>query len=248
MAQKTSKLHQVIAVEKQIKDKAMQARTAAHRAKDPEFFGLTKVYSPLEEGGLVYPPEAVQVQRTVRGLIESITDLLARAYDIEATKNETNTRARADIVLEDGTVIAESVVGPTLLHLEKDLDLIRTFIKDLPVLDAATKWSVDGQVGLWRSDEAYTTRTKKTERPLVLYPATEKHAAQVKTIVEDVVEGTWTTTKFSGAIPVTTKIEMLDRVDSLQSAIKKARSVANEEAVAEVKIGAKVLDFIFTAR
>jgi len=62
---------------------------------------------------------------------------------------------------------------------------------------------------------------------------------------EDVTVGTWTTVKFSGAIPANEKNRLLDRVRSLADAIKQAREEANGLEVENKRIGESLLSYIF---
>jgi len=83
----------------------------------------------------------------------------------------------------------------------------------------------------------------------------EKQLLDIQTLVEKlpvldpaercVTAGTWTTVKFSGAIPAARKNAMLDRVRALQDAVKSAREIANGLEVEKKKVGAKILKFIF---
>ena len=100
-------------------------------------------------------------------------------------------------------------------------------------------------LGLFRSEPVKTSKTKKTQRPIVLYDATEHHPAQTQIITDDVVIGHWTTTKFSGAIPRPKKRVLLERIRKLEEAVKFAREQANSMEADEKKVGQKVLDFIF---
>ena len=89
-----------------------------------------------------------------------------------------------------------------------------------------------------------TYKTKKVTTPLILYAHTDKHPAQVKEVVEDVRQGTWTTTKWSGMLSPSEKSELLGRVDALTQAIKCARVKANDQEAATNKIGQRLFDYI----
>ena len=86
-----------------------------------------------------------------------------------------------------------------LLFLEKQLADLHTFVKKLPVLDAAESWALDASTDCWATEPVQTLRTKKVPRNHVKAEATEKHPAQVEVYYEDVRIGYWTQTKFSGA-------------------------------------------------
>jgi len=57
--------------------------------------------------------------------------------------------------------------------------------------------------------------------------------------------GTWTTIKFSGAIPANERNRLLERVRQLSDAVKSAREEANSLDVEVKKTGEAVLNFIF---
>ena len=62
---------------------------------------------------------------------------------------------------------------------------------------------------------------------------------------EDVIVGTWTTIKFSGALPAAKIREMRERVTKLAQAVKFARETANSADVTDVTIGDAVLSYVF---
>jgi len=51
--------------------------------------------------------------------------------------------------------------------------------------------------------------------------------------------------KFSGALPAQRVNELVDRVERLQEAVKFAREEANSLEVEDVKVGEKILGFLF---
>ena len=103
-----------------------------------------------------------------------------------------------------------------LLFLEKQLTDLHTFVKKLPVLDAAEAWAFDEATDAYSTAPTQTTRTKKVPRNHVKAEATEKHPAQVEVYFEDVLVGYWTTVKFSGALPQARSTSCKARVEKLQ--------------------------------
>ncbi len=57
--------------------------------------------------------------------------------------------------------------------------------------------------------------------------------------------GTWTTIKFSGAIPASERNQLLERVRKLSDAVKAAREEANSIEAEKKKTGGTILDYIF---
>ena len=132
-----------------------------------------------------------------------------------------------------------------LLFLEKQLVDLHTFVKKLPVLDAAESWVFDASADCWATEPVQTAKTKKIPRNHVKAEATDKHPAQVEVYHEDVAVGYWKTVKFSGALPAKRVNEMLDRIDKLTHAVKFAREEANNVQAAEQKVGRTVLQYLF---
>ena len=167
-------------------------------------------------------------------------------FDVVATREKTNTVAKASIVLDGDTLVAD-VPANVLLFLEKQLVDLVTFIRKLPTLDPAETWHYDSASDCYVTEPTQTTRTKKIPKNHVLAAATDKHPAQVQMYHEDVVAGTWTTRKFSGALEVRVVSDMLARVQKLQAAVKMAREEANTCEAVDLKIGDKVLGYVFAA-
>ena len=129
-----------------------------------------------------------------------------------ATKDAANQEAKADVVVDDN-VILTSVAATTLIFLEKQLLDVQTFVANLPILAADHTWSYDDGAGIYKAEEQTTHKTKKIQKPIVLYDATQYHPAQTQMVAEDVVVGHWTTVKQSGAIKRKERDEILERVD-----------------------------------
>jgi pterin-4a-carbinolamine dehydratase len=162
-----------------------------------------------------------------------------------------NTRAVADIVLSGGgETIATDVPATTLLFLEKKITDMATFIAKLPVLDPSEVWSLDANdTKIFRTPPTESFRMKKVLRNHEKAPATDHHPAQVETYSEDVPVGTWTTIKFSGAIPADLKRRLAERCETLRQAVRYAREQANSVTVPDVEaIGPAVASYVFYDR
>jgi hypothetical protein len=241
-----TKLNQIIAVEKGVKSRSLEELTEAHHAlqKPALLSGIARTYRPRDEEGEQLPPESTRVQIKAEEIIHQTTAIMSKLFDITATKDWANCRAKADIVI-DGKTLVSQVPATYLLFVEKQLVDLHTFIKKLPVLDASERWSFDASADCWATEPTQTLRTKKIPRNHVKAEATEKHPAQVEVYYEDVSIGTWRTVKFSGALPAQRVNELVDRVERLQEAVKFAREEANSLEVEDVKVGEKILGFLF---
>ncbi|MFD8482099.1 hypothetical protein [Kitasatospora sp. NPDC059673] len=241
-----AKLNQIIAVEKGVKSKSFQELTQAHQdlQKPALLAGISRSYQPKDEEGEQLPPESTRVQVKAEDVLRATAATLTRLFDVTATKDWANTEARADVVVDGRTLVA-GVPVTYLLFLEKQLTDLRTFVRKLPVLDAAESWSHDPSSDAWKTEAVRTIRTKKVPRNHVKAEATEKHPAQVEVYYEDVAIGYWTTVKFSGALPARRVNELLERVEKLQQAVQFAREEANAGEVTDRRVGDAVFGYLF---
>ncbi|WP_129309128.1 hypothetical protein [Streptomyces sp. L2] len=228
------------------KSKSLQDITAAHhKVQKPVLLaGISRTYQPKDEEGEQLPPESTRVQVKGEDALKEMAASLTRLFDVTATKDWANCTARADVVVDDRTVVADVPVS-YLLFLEKQLTDLHTFVKKLPVLDAAESWSLDPSTDWWKTDPVRTIRTKKVPRNHVKAEATEKHPAQVEVYYGDVPIGYWTTVKFSGALPVRRVNELVERVEKLQQAVKFAREEANGAEITDQRVGDAVFGYLF---
>jgi hypothetical protein len=240
------KLNQTIAIEKSVKSQALQELTEAHHAlqKAALLAGISRTYRPKDEEGEQLPPEATRVQIKTEEIIRKTTETLTKLFDVVATKDWANCQARADIIV-DGQKLLGDVPTTHLLFLEKQLTDLHTFIKKLPVLDAAETWTFDPSADCWATEAVLTVKTKKIPRNHVKAEATEHHPAQVEVYYEDVTVGHWRTVKFSGALPARRVNELLARVEKLQEAVKFAREEANSLEVENARTGEAILGYLF---
>jgi hypothetical protein len=243
---KVAKLNQIIAVEKGVKSGALRDLTDAHHGlqKPALLAGISRVYRPKDEEGEQLPPESTRVQVKADEVIRRTAEVMTRLFDVTATKDWANCTAKADITV-DGRTLLRDVPVSYLLFLEKQLTDLHTFVKKLPVLDAAESWSFDESADCWKTEPVRTNRTKKVPRNHVKAEATDKHPAQVEVYYEDVTVGHWTTTKFSGALPARRINELVDRVERLQRAVKFAREEANGAEVTDQRTGDVIFGYLF---
>ncbi|MBL4845681.1 MAG: hypothetical protein JKY65_09155 [Planctomycetes bacterium] len=241
----THRLNQVLAIEKGTKARVFGEISKLHNAVQRASIlnGFSKTYQPKDDEGDRYPPERQRVQLIASDMLRKAGRLLSELFDVTASKDWANTRARADVVV-DGEVLLEQVPATFLLFVEKQLGDLRTLIGKVPVLDQADDWSLDEGSQLYKTQSTETSRTKKVQRPIVLYPATTEHPAQTQLISEDQVVGTWVTVKHSGALPESRKIQLLDRIERLSNAVKFAREQANAVEAVRQEVGERVFRYL----
>lgn len=242
----TAKLNQILAVEKGVKaqnygkigeiDKTLQ--------KSDLFNGFHKDYHKVNEDNEELPTESKRVQKTVRDELRQVIGLSTEWWNLTAMKDWTNCGAKADIVLDGGT-LQRNVPVTYLLFLEKQLTDLRTMAGRLPTLDESENWTHDENSGLYKSGVVKTHRTKKVPRVLTLTPTTEHHPGTAQVYTDDIIAGHWHTTRHSGAMRKPDRERLLERIDRLLRAVKQAREQANGiEVTDEPRIGEVLFDYL----
>ncbi len=241
----TARLNQIIAVEKGAKNRINDAITAAyHACKKTELFqGLIRRYQPKNEDGVQYPDERKLPLANYKEILRTTKVLMVELFDIVRTKDEANMRARADIVV-DGKVLLAQVPVSHILFLEKQLTDLRTILGTITPLDPTETWTWEDAKAAHVSETTTTFKTAKVNKVLVKYEATKEHPAQTELVTEDVIVGTWSQTKLSGAIPPAIKGPMLARVEKLLEAVKAAREAANSIEAPPFEEGETILGYI----
>ena len=208
------------------------------------FTGRQRVYKPHDEvNGEKLPAEGQKVQFKVQELLTNAAAMWTELWDLTGTQDSGNQTARADVVV-DGQAVLTQVPVTTLLFLEKQVNDVETFLTKLPTPDQEEDWAHDPNQGLLRSKAAESLRTSKVPSHYEKAAATREHPAQVEFFYKDVPVGTWTTVKFSGALPADSKKELLLRVKKLKDAIKLAREEANSIQVTVVQVGTPLFRYL----
>lgn len=242
-----TKLHAVLAKEKHIKATSnAQINELYDLLKKPKLFsGLVRTYQKKSDSSEDLPSESQEIQIDLNEVLAQFRKSLLALIDVTTQKDLGNQNAKASIVV-DGYELIANVPATTLLSLEKLSALMRGFISEIPVLDTAESWTLDANSGVSKTSPTQTHRTKKIQKPIVLYDATEHHPAQTQIITEDEVVGWWNTQKTSTAMAKSDKQRLLERVDKLLLAIKDARERANDTDVAKhAEVGAKIFSYLF---
>jgi hypothetical protein len=240
------KLSQLLGVEQKTRTRVHRDITALHRlaGQADSFNGFLRAYTPVDDDGDRLAPEAKRVQYKVDDILSEFRRLSTERMDTVATKEWGNTRAKADVVVDGQTVLADVPVG-YLLFLEKQLDELHVFLRGLPILDSNESWELNRGDGLFHSEPAHTQKMRKVPRSHVLVAATEHHPAQAETYHEDVMIGEWTRVLRSGAVPQVRVDDLCRRVIKLRDGVIEARHAANTIDVDEKKVGSAVFEFVF---
>lgn len=240
-------LHSIIASEKHVKSRAHSVISELYKLiqKPILFSGQVRTYQKKDDAGEDLPSEKQNIQVFLEDVLVAFRHECGSTIDITAQKDIGNQSAKAAVIV-DGIEVLPELPVTTLLFLEKQLTDMRTFLAAVPDLDGSETWQIDPQDGLYKSGVSRTHRTKKNQKAIVLYDATDKHPAQTQLITEDEVVGYWDTRKMSTAMPKTKKVQLLAKVDALLHGVKEARERANDSTV-EMKpqISAKIFAYIF---
>ena len=244
-----AKLHELLAIEREQKTQAQKVLgdlKDLFNKKVHHFTGKLVTFKPDEEGKPDQIVETRDLVTTVSKELQWASDFLVKAFDTSLTIAETNTEARADIVVK-GNVIAASVPATYLLELEKKLGELREFVDQIPTLDPSKGFIPDEtqKDGVFRAKDEVKPRTQKMERPVVLYEATKEHPAQVTLKSYDEKVGMLHSQEWSGAITPRRKADILTNIETLTRAVKKARARANSVDIKQHKIGRQLWSFAF---
>jgi hypothetical protein len=246
------KLHELLAVKSNLQGQAEAARkdlANTFEKKVHHFAEVRKTFRPNGEGQQEKVEEQKDLQTTVKGELAWLSPFIIKAIDASAQVNEANTQARADVFLEDGTKLLADVPATTLLELEGGLKELHAFVAAIPTLDPAKGFKLDADRGanVFRARDVLKTRTKKETKHVVVVPPTDKHPAQVVSSTEDVPVGELLEQEWSGLITTAEKGLMIERVEDIQRAVKKARSRANDIEVAaeQGRLGKKLIGYLF---
>jgi hypothetical protein len=246
-------LAQIITIEKGVHSRNYEALSEIHKKaqKPDQFAGISKTYDRATESEEEIPAEVKLVQLRHEMVLTDYRKLWTEWWDLESTKDDANTRARADVVVDGTTIVAQAPVT-FLLFLEKQLTDIRKAVDVLPELPSDKEWTLDTVTGVHRSEPRKKARTQTRKTAVTLVPAQFKEGfnplpAQAQLIDDQVITGYYTEAQFSGAIPPAKKRAILERVNKLIDATKDARQRANRLDVEDKPVAAAVFTYLFGA-
>lgn len=241
-------LGQVLAIEADVRKTSTRMFTDAYHALDKPAMleGISGEYTPNVDGGEELPGEDQRVQATVEEMIAATRDPLVALFDVTAARDFTNGSGRAVANVEvDGDVLVKGAPVPYLLWLVKQLDGLQTFVQRMPTHSPSTVWERVEDRGVYQSLPVKTARAVQQHKVITVAAATDKHQAQAQIVAENVNVGTWTRYKYSGAVPVARKEQILRRVASMRAAVEAARAEANRTEAEAPQIGARLFAYVF---
>ena len=180
--ERSTRLNQIIAVRSSVKGDTDQKLNRHYHLlqKGALLNGHSRAYTPKDDDGFKYPPEAALVQVKVEQVLRELADDMTKLFDVTAAMDWTNQQASADVVLVGGeqpvTLLIDVPVS-YLMFLEKQLTHLETVVRKLPVLDSTESWTFDPSTDTYRTEPVGTVKSAKVRRNHVLASATDRHPA-----------------------------------------------------------------------
>lgn len=245
-----TKLHEILAVENGLEQTQRKIVEEARDtfAKKPDHFVASHralaMFDEKEQG--LNAEEHKAMVTTVADKLAYVAGTVTRYLDVVLQKDMANQRGAGDITL-DGKVMLANVPVTTLLGLESKLAALREMYLAIPTLAPGREWVPDDQRGrgVYRDLHAeLRQKTQKTIRHKVLFEGNKEHPPQIEKWFEDVPVGTITTSTWSGMLTPAEKSDLLERLDKLVRAVKKARMRANTVDVPDGRIGQRIFAYV----
>ncbi len=248
------KLHELLAVDQNLRSQAETTRQDLKNTfekKRTHFMEKRVTFKSKDADTPDKVEEQLGLQTTVFRELAWVGEKIVAAVDAAHQIEVANAEARADVDI-DGRVLLGSVPVTSLLQLQKRLQEIMDLVKSVPTLDPSMGFTADKDRGedIYKARETEKPRTAKVFEYVVMVQPTDKHPAQVKELMVDKSVGMIHTQEWSGLITVSQKGDMLDRIEGLMRAVKKARSRANDRDVDvhENRIGLRIWDYVIRGR
>jgi hypothetical protein len=189
--------------------------------------------------------EKKEASANIGELLSHVCKELASAVNTDAQIENANQLARQDLIV-NGKTIALDVPATALLHIERELKRFKEeIISNIPTLKPGTDWKEEKSIGIdIFTSIKQTNKTEKIVKGVKGSEATKEHPANVTYINVDTVIGKYTAITSCNAYTHRKKLDMLDRLDALISATKKARARANSQEVSKTNIGGEIVKYI----
>jgi len=246
---KKSLLHELLAVEGDLEGahkKIIEETKNTFTKKSDHFLGQHRRYEAFIEDGIDYPEEEKAIDTTVKDKLSHMQKTEVRYFDAILQKEATNQVAKADLIV-DGITLGTNLPATFLLGMETRLKYLRTVYEAIPTLAPGISWELDTSIGknIYKAAKPIEKlRTETVVEPVVLYEATKEHPAQVKEVSKVNNIGKYITNSWSGMISPAEKSILLEKIDKLIRAFKKARQRANTTETLNINIGEEIFKFI----
>ena len=189
-----------------------------------------------------------KVETTVPDSLNYLGCILGRYWDVMFQKEATNQLAKADIVMEDGSILMKDVPVTFLLCMENRLKDLRPVLDSIPTLPPGIDWRVDADYSLsnvYKTPDLNDVKTKEDTDYRIVAQPTDKHPAQVVAVKTTFNIGRYITTDWSGMISPAEKARLLEHFDKIASAIKQSRQRANLTEAVKLQVGDSLVGALF---
>lgn len=248
-----SKLHELLAVSGDLEGtakKLIEEATVTFSTKADRFVGQTAVMEMFDANRTVENvTQSKALDETVLDKLDHVARAVSKWFNSFASVEASNQTATADLIV-DGVTLAEKVPSTALLGLESRLKQLRPMYEAIPTLQPGVDWvpAPDEGKGVYKTREPKVRqRTEKQPMSKILVEATPHHPAQIEKWTQDVAVGKYTDTFVSGMLTPAEKSALLDRLDGLIRAVKKARQRANSAETVHLQIGEALVAHIHGA-
>lgn len=243
-----SKLHELLAVEGDLKSRAQQAKnqiTKLFSDGTGRLLGRIITYQ-VDEGEDPRPSEITELATTASAELDQFHNYYGQWLNVAIQKEVTNQMTMATVTIDGEDIFGAPLPATALLNLESKLAELHSVYAAIPTLDPTERWEWNEGRGHYVSVDRVTNITKKVLKVLLLSEATEHHPAQTQAYNEDVKIGTRTTALHSGMFTPKHKQKILVRIDKLLSAVKQARQRANDIEIADIRVAESAFNYIKT--
>lgn len=196
--------------------------------KTDAHIGLQSRYEPYTEGDRDIPQlDRKERVTTVPERLRWMSSFFEDALNLTITREVSNTQAKADLVLPDGTKFEDVPVG-VLMELPRHLKALRQVVENAPTLDNSRRWEAStSEEHVYEAAPETTIRRIKRIDHKVVVQATDLHPAQVAEVVVNEPVGEVVRLHSSGGLTSVQKARMLRTIDQLLKAVQEARGNAN---------------------
>jgi len=247
-----AQLHEILAVDRDLEavaKKVCEEAIVTFTKKTEHFVGTHKRLDMFDEARKQEEKGQEEIKAlttTVQDKLEYLAEHLIRHINCLAQKEFTNQFATGEVSLNE-SLFFPKLPATMLLALENKLTQWRKVYEEIPTLEPTIEWKQDETLGkhVFKAvNDVVKHKTEKIMKPIVLYPHSDKHPAQVKESTLDVPVGNYISVQWSGKITSARKSLLLGRIDALLAEVKKARQRANCQEVTNIYIGKKIFDYI----
>ena len=247
-----AKLHELVSVREDVSGVAksrIDESSKVFSSKGNLFVGELKNIKALDESRAQEFDNETHtiVTTTVPERLKFTFEAITKDLNVNASIDKSNGIATADLII-DGVVLLKDVPSVTLLMLEQRAKQWALLIDQVPTRPPGLTWKPRADLsppGIFEAEQkTITNSNEKKMVPVVLYPHSDKHPAQVKEVTNEIPVAKITRTMFNGGLSSHEKAVLRARVEAFGQAAKQARMRANSIEAVLMEIGEPVAEFI----